>query len=106
MTMDLSTLSVDLFEARIGSGFLLAGPDGLGIEATLVKCPTHPRATMPGAARTAFSLILSAPNERTPDFNGGCFIVHHAQMAPFGPVHVERIMSGTPGTAMLQIIFN
>jgi len=94
--MERGTLSVELFEPQIGSDFRLAGADGLAIEAVLVKCPTCPQATMPGAARTAFSLILSAPAQHTPDISGGAFIVHHAQMTPFGPVHVERIMSHEP----------
>lgn len=104
--MDLAMLQAELFEPRIGSGFRLCDPEGASIEATLLRCARHPRTTMPGAAREAFSLILAAPTDSMPHFNSGAFTVHHAEMAPFGPVHVERIHSSTPATALLEIAFN
>lgn len=105
MTMDLRTLSAELFEPLSGSSFTLEGNEGV-FTALLVKCPINPRGTMPGAAREAFSLIFSAPADHVPSFNGGDFIVRHPEMEPFGPVYVERIFSHPPDKALLQIIFN
>lgn len=102
---DLGTLSAEMFEPQLGESFVLEGSEGV-ISATLVKCPLCPNGTRPGAARTAFSLLLSAPADSVPNFNGGHFIVRHAELGAFGPVYVERILSHAPDAAMLQVVFN
>ena len=104
--MDLGALHAELFEPRVGSGFRFADADAVVIEATLLECTVHPRATMPGATRAAFSLIFAVPLVDRPEVRGGTFIVHHAAMESFGPVHVERIHSARPGTALFEIAFN
>lgn len=103
--MNLGALSAEMFALHLGSDFVLEGPDGV-IDATLVRCPVNPKGTHPDAARTAFSLILSATADGVPNINGGHFLVHHAELGAFGPVYVERILSSQPSEAMLQIIFN
>lgn len=106
MTIALQTLSLALFEPLIGERFDLSRPDGLRIEARLVRCSANPRGTMPGAARTAFDLVFSAPSGGLPVFTGGTFMLAPPGAAPVGPVYVERIFSSAPDEALFQIVFN
>ena len=107
MTHPLDTLSAALFAPLVGSAFALRGAEGTALAVTLARCEEHPRATMPGGPRTAFSLDLCCPAEGVPIFTGGSFLLWHETLGEIGPLYVERILPTGygPGLAVFQIIF-
>lgn len=107
MSRPLDTLSADLFTPLVGPGFALRGADGTALAVSLVRCDEHPRATMPGHARTAFSLDFTCPAADVPPFTGGTFLLWHEALGEIGPLYVERILPAgyAPGLAVFQIVF-
>jgi len=105
---ELRALSAAAFAPHLNTVFTMVSEEGLEIAATLVACTENPRSTMRGTLRTAFDLILECPSDGVPHFNGASFTISHPAVESFGPVYVERILSGSagPGVALFQIIFN
>jgi hypothetical protein len=107
VTAPLDTLAAGLFAPALGQAFALAGPDGTALSATLASCAEHPRATMPGSARTAFSLIFACPAQEAGAFAGGDCVLSHPELGAFGPLYVERVLpvGHPPGTAAFEAYF-
>ena len=107
MSRPLDTLSAGLFAPLAGSDFSLRAADGATWAVSLARCDEHPRATMPGSARTAFSLEFHRP-AGVPPVTGGAFLLSHPTLGAIGPLHVERILPTGygPDTAVFQILFN
>ena len=108
MSRDLGSLSAELFAPLAGADFALRAEDGSTLAMRLARCDTHPRATMPGSPRTAFSLEFERPAEGAPPGTGGAFVLSHPDLGEIGPLHVERILPTGygPNTALFQIVFN
>lgn len=108
MTAALDTLSAALFAPVRGEAFTLQGADGPVVATILARCDEHPRTTMPGSARTAFSLVFTCPVEAAGAFAGGHCLVSHPAVGAVGPLYVERILPTglPPGHAAFQAVFN
>ncbi|SEP08374.1 hypothetical protein SAMN04487843_106269 [Methylobacterium sp. ap11] len=105
MTASLDTLSAGVFAPLVGKAFGLHGPDGHGLAVTLAHCDEHPRATMPGSARTAFSLTFVGPaDEASP---GGECVLSHPSLGTVGPLYLARVMpiGFPPGSAVYEAVF-
>lgn len=104
--MDLATLAAGTFAPFVGAGFSLVPVEGTGyLPVTLETCGENPRGTMPGAPRTAFSLIFVRPVEGVPDFTGAYFFIDHDEIGRVGPVWGQRIF-GKADQVALQVVFN
>ncbi|MET7245877.1 hypothetical protein ABZT49_21230 [Methylobacterium sp. EM32] len=108
MTASLSTLSAGLFAPVLGEVFTLRTADGHTLTATLARCDEHPRATMPGSDRTAFSLVFTCPAEAAGAFPGDHCVLSHPGLGAFGPLYIERILAVgfPPGTAAYEAVFS
>ncbi|WP_320198993.1 DUF6916 family protein [Agrobacterium sp. rho-13.3] len=104
--MDIQLLSADIFLPHMGSDFSLLSDGEVFMTLTLADCRMYPRGTKPGTARTAFTMLLEAPESHVPLGNHGSFIIRHEVLGEFGPVHVGRVISTRPDVAVLEIIFN
>jgi hypothetical protein len=106
-SLQLHELSAALFAPHVGSNFTLEAEGVSALGVTLSSCVEHPRATPPGAPRTAFSLIFHCPTAFAPP-EGGHFTLAHAAVGRVGPVYVERVQSGdvTHATASFEIVFS
>ncbi|MCF4124574.1 DUF6916 family protein [Methylobacterium sp. SyP6R] len=105
MSASLDTLSAGVFAPLVGEAFGLHGPDGHDLAVTLAHCDEHPRATMPGSPRTAFSLTFAGPAAGASP--GGECVLSHPSLGTVGPLHVERVMPiGFPaGSAVYEAVF-
>ncbi|WP_425350960.1 DUF6916 family protein [Methylobacterium aquaticum] len=92
----------------MGEPFTFHDQDGPTLTATLARCDEHPRATMPGSARTAFGLVFTCPVETAGAYRGGHGVLAHGTLGEFGPLYVERILplGLPPGTAAYQAVFS
>jgi hypothetical protein len=108
VTLSLGTLSAALFSPLVGEECRLGSPDHTAVAVTLAQCREYPRSTIPGSARTAFSLIFTCPEDTVGGFTGGPCVLTHPILAEIEPFHVERILAvGYPaGTVALQALFN
>lgn len=104
--MDIQRLSAEVFLPHIGTDFSLLGAGGTVLNVKLTDCRKYPRGTMPGTARTAFRLLLETTIGDMPLGNDGVFTIRHEAIGAFGPVHIGRVVSDRPDTAVLEIIFN
>ena len=101
---DIATIGADFFRAHEGATIALADSEGnVVLTPTLLRVRERPEATMAGAPRQAFSLILAAPLPCA--VVSGTFTLGHPEFGAVGPVYLERVMS-SPDQAWFGIYFN
>lgn len=104
---DIAALSCDRFHPLVGADIALVDDAGtVVLAATLASATEHPRSTAPDAPRTAFSLVLTAPEPCA--VTGGHYRLAHASFGILGPVNIVRVFPGRLDTskATFEIAFN
>lgn len=88
---DIATISAEFFRPHQGASIALADSEGnVVLVPTLLRVDDRPAATMPGAPRQAFTVVLVAPLPCEADT--GHFTLGHPDFGEVGPVHVVRTM--------------
>lgn len=104
---DIACLSCDRFHPLVGADIALVDDAGaVVLTAKLRSATEHLRATAPDAPRTAFSLVLTAPEPCA--VTGGHLRLAHTQLGIIGPVNIVRVFPGRLDTreAAFEICFN
>lgn len=103
---DLSEIACGAFSPLIGAELVLEREDGSTLVTKVASATEYPKSTPPDARRTAFSVILHAPETCT-DGEGNYTLVH-PDLGRVGPVFVVRIHPAAiaPTEASFQIAFN
>jgi len=103
---DTATLTVEAFAPYVGEPFDAVGAGGAAVPLVLERAVPTPQFTLPGAPRTAFSLLFSGPLDG-PHLDGmGAYILRHAAAGEFPPLSLNRIVPppGKPPAAYYQLI--
>lgn len=88
---DIATIDADFFRPHRDTVIALADADGtVALAPTLLRVDDKPAATMPGAPRRSFALVLVAPLPC--EVESGHFTLGHPEFGRVGPVHVVRTM--------------
>ena len=104
---DLDRLDAELFRSYLGTTFSAGTADGTQVALELEEVADSPRSTMPGAHRTAFSLILRGSWDEL--LEGGHYHVTHPQAGDFGALYLTTIVpprGSQDDRAAYQIVFN
>ncbi|MGG7519002.1 DUF6916 family protein [Allorhizobium undicola] len=103
--MSIAVLDADRFRPFVGASFTLTNESGSS-RVRLDRIVEHPASTMPGSARTAFSLFFSAPERETCRIESGHFTIEHADLKAIAGVYIERVLGSRPDEIRLEAAFN
>lgn len=107
LSPDLETLDAESFRPHLDTVFEAVTGDGTRVPLRLEQVSENPRGTMPGAARTAFSLILRGDWSLL--LSSGFYRLTHPEAGDFGALYMSAIMPPRgylDDETAYQIIFN
>ncbi len=106
MTVDLSTLSVDVFAPHVGQTFRFLAPEDRStiVEVELTVTKERPECTPRWAKRTSFSLLFEAAGNS--ELWNGCYLIDHPTEGALGPFYITRTIPLNPSRACFELVMS